>query len=124
VSIPHPARKELFEAHPLGRSATEQPSDQRLDIRRYGHDRGLLLVVTAFGMSRLVGKLDPVFALLNLAEELDMVVRPERRFASGHLIQHGAYRPQIGLGVVLLIPQDLGCHVEPVNGVSQHQKKR
>jgi hypothetical protein len=58
------------------------------------------------------GKSDSVLSFLDPPEQFHVVGGTEGRPADHHLIEHGANRPQVCLGIIFLIPKDLGCHVK------------
>mmetsp|Transcript_1549 Transcript_1549/g.5694 ORF Transcript_1549/g.5694 Transcript_1549/m.5694 type:complete len:345 (+) Transcript_1549:377-1411(+) len=55
---------------------------------------------------------DPAFGALDVLEELDVVLPAERRAADENLKEDGAHAPQVRLGVVLFVLQNLRGHVE------------
>jgi hypothetical protein len=89
--------EEFGEIQSLDRIPLEEPADQLLDI---------------LGSRVLFRESNTIFAFLDLAEQFHVVRGTERRPSHHHLVEHGANRPQVSLGIVLLVSKNLRCHVK------------
>lgn len=110
VAVPHLASKQVLERRPVLWILLEQPPDQILDVLVHGYSYRFSLLQLARLL--LIGKFDPVFSLLDPPQQLDVVLCPKWGFTYGHLEKHGSDGPEIDLGVVLFVTQNLGSHVQ------------
>lgn len=85
-----------------------------LDLALLAHLLSACLFARQAAVGALVGEANAILAALNLAQQFDMVLRAKRRLAHAHLVQHRTDGPQVCLGIVLFVAQNLGSHVQAV----------
>ena len=113
-----PVDKEVVESEPRLRVESEQSADELAEPVVDGVE--LLLRCAGLPVcGRLVGgvlvevcrECYVVAVALDALVQLDVVVGLEGRAAAAHFVEDGAGGPEVSLGVVLLVVEDLGCHV-------------
>lgn len=105
--------EELVKPHPLDWVPLEQPADQLLQSATDWKRPNAALGCGRRPARLLVREPDPILASLDLLEELNVVLGLERWATDRHLEENSPDGPKVGLGVVLLVPQNLGRHVQP-----------
>lgn len=111
--------EEVLKAHTLARVPLEQTPNEGFDVRRDLRRDLVRPLLDAL----LVRKLNLVLPALDLAKEINVVLSSKGRLADAHFEQNRSDAPEVRLGVVFLVSQDLGRHVEPANNGGELERR-